>query len=45
MRGMLHEQFFRPGHVVPAAELVAAAREHTNAAEAHVLVEADAVVR
>ena len=42
---MLHEQFFRPGHVVPAAELVAAAREHADAPEAQVLVEADAIVR
>ena len=39
------QQLFCPRHIVPAAELVAAAREHTNAAEAHVLVEADAVVR
>ena len=38
MLGMLHEQFFRPGHVVPAAELVAAAREHADAAEAVLLV-------
>ena len=41
----LAQQLFRPGHIVPAAELVTAAPENPDAAEAQMLVEADAVVR
>ena len=39
------QQLFCPRHIVPAAELVAAARKNADAAEAQMFVEANAVVR
>ena len=44
LHGMRGQKLFRPDHIVPAAEFVSAALEHTDAAEPKMLVETDTVV-